>query len=130
MSMVRVDLAAAEVAKGLAFTCAFCERYWEKKVHRTEFKAPSDGKKCTGNDCGSPFAGDAFSEYKGPFGEEALRKYCFVCGAESIYGIRVRDLLRVIGVCSKHMGWFKFLKDPKSARGPKKGELDLIEMVK
>lgn len=126
MSMVRVDLAAGEVAKGLAFTCAFCEKYWEHKAR----KAPNDGKKCTGNDCGSPFAGDAFSEYKGPFGEEALRKYCFVCGAESIYGIRVKNLVRVIGVCSEHMGWFRFMKDPKSSRGPKMGEWDSMEMVK
>lgn len=98
----------AEVVSGTSFVCAMCERFWEGKARRAE-GLPSFEKHpnqiCSSDRvCGSPFAGDVFSEYLGPLTD--MTKRCFVCGGKPKFGVRVRNLARVVGVCEKHERWF------------------------
>lgn len=100
---------ATEVAVGTSYVCAMCTKYWEGKEIRSLGKRLNivrDGQLCTAQDgCGSPFAGDVFHEYDGPLVE--FESFCFVCGGQSTHGVRVRNLVRVIGVCDKHSTWIK-----------------------
>lgn len=98
-----------EVATGTSFVCAMCEWYWEGKEIRTKSKRLidilRDDQLCTStSSCGSPLAGDAFHEYKGPITD--FEGHCFVCGAPSEFGVKVRNLLRIVGVCKTHVEWF------------------------
>jgi len=99
----------AEVASGTSFVCAMCIKYWKGKDLRNRKNWPDFlrwNQLCSAEKpCGSPFAGDVFSEYEGPL--TSLERICFVCGKDSEYGVRVRNLVRVIGICEKHKNWFK-----------------------
>ena len=56
-------------------------------------------------------AGDTFSEYDGPM-KGALHRWCFVCGADSRYGIRVKGKLQIIGACKEHLAFLKQYRPP------------------
>lgn len=84
------------VSSGLSVVCATCNRYWEardKGIPGTQCLAKSD--------CGSPLKGDDFHEYKGIITD--LARWCFVCGNDSRFGIRLQHRRRVIGVCEDHI---------------------------
>lgn len=105
-----------EVATGISFVCAMCTKYWEGKSLRangTTLNIVNDRQLCTATDgCGSPFAGDVFHEYVGPL--VRFDQLCFVCGEQAKKAVKVKNLLRVIGVCDKHVEWFKAWKfEPK-----------------
>ncbi len=87
---------AVAVSKGLSAICASCTKYWDARDRGVP------GDQCLAvKGCGSPLAGDCFHEYAGPLSD--LSKLCFVCGGVPKYGLRVGRLVRVIGVCEKHV---------------------------
>ena len=91
--MVKIGLA---VKSGVSIVCATCARYWEGR----EQGLPEP--KCTVvKPCGSPFASLTFPEYDGPITDFTL--WCFVCGDTATKGVKVREELRVIGVCDDHV---------------------------
>lgn len=45
-------------------------------------------------------SGGDFHEYKGPLVN--FSGFCFVCADKPKYGIRVKNSVRVLGVCEKH----------------------------
>lgn len=106
---------AIEVAGGTSFVCAMCHRYWRGKEIREQgqkIRAVVVGQRCTAQEnCGSPIVGDVFHLYEGPLTN--FEKYCFVCGSPARYGIKVRELLRKIGVCENHV---KIMEEVKGAR--------------
>lgn len=112
--------AMAEVAKGTSFVCAMCTKYWAGKEIRTTTKKLihriRDDQLCTADrDCGSPLGGDVFTAYDGPLTDFA--RFCFVCGNASEFGVRVRNLVRVVGVCETHAKWFPhFEPKPKGSQ--------------
>ena len=85
----------AAMAGGLAYVCAMCQHYWTN----------GDGEyRChVGKPCGSPLAGDTFSEYIGPI--EDFTNNCFVCGEKAVSIIQVNGSVRMIGVCAAHLKW-------------------------
>lgn len=93
--------AQAEMATGTCFVCSMCERYWEgKDIVKNGGKI--DGQICTAPEfCGSPLVSDVFHLYRGPIVN--FEERCFVCGERSAFSIRVRDIVRPIGVCTKHV---------------------------
>lgn len=86
---------ALAVQKGLSPVCATCERYWEGRA-----KNLPDGRCTSTSGCGSPLAGDTFTDYKGPIAD--FTRFCFMCPSESEYAIAVPSKQRVIGVCEYH----------------------------
>jgi hypothetical protein len=87
----------------LSCVCATCAKYWEAR----DRGIPEP--RCTAKDgCGSPLKGDDFHEYDGPI--TAFERWCFVCGAESKYGVQPKDKSRIIGVCAEHVKWMDSLK--------------------
>jgi hypothetical protein len=65
-------------------------------------------------------AGDDFHEYEGPLGD-TLDKWCFVCGNQSDFGVRLLGLVRlsrVVGVCKRHLAMLVELR-PTEAGVPK-----------
>lgn len=81
---------------GLSAVCASCPKYWGARDRGLP------GDKCLAQrPCGSPLAGDDFSEYSGDL-KFVLDKFCFVCGEKSHYGVRAKNRNRVIGICEEH----------------------------
>lgn len=102
-----------EVRTGTSYVCAMCDKFWEGKEIRAKTHAKlnivTEGQLCTAKTgCGSPFAGDVFHEYSGPLNR--FDSVCFVCGDKAKFAIRVKNLIRVMGVCEKHRQWFKAWK--------------------
>lgn len=80
----------------LIAVCRTCNKYWKDR----EQKGPSDP--CAATDgCGGPRSGDVYHEYEGPVTD--FTRFCFVCGVEPRFHIRVGPLLRVLGACKVHM---------------------------
>lgn len=86
---------ALAVQNGLSPVCATCERYWEGRA-----KNLPDGRCTSTSGCGSPLAGDVFTDYKGPLSE--FTRFCFMCPSESEFAIAVPGKRRLIGVCEHH----------------------------
>lgn len=96
--MAHIGKIATAVTGGLSIVCSTCKRYWEGR----DKGLPEP--KCTAVDgCGSPLIGDDFHEYDGPISD--LARWCFVCGSESKFGIRVGTRPRITGVCKEHAKW-------------------------
>jgi hypothetical protein len=101
--------AALAMASGLSAVCSSCAKYWEARDHGV----PGSG--CTTKvKCGSPMAGDTFSDYDGPL-KGVLHLWCFVCAHPSELAIRVGGKHHLVGVCKEHL---KYLKDFKAVGGP------------
>lgn len=116
---------AGAIGNGLNVVCATCENYWEAR----DRGVPDD--RCLSKDgCGSPIAGDAFHEYKGPMSQ--FDQFCFRCGNKATHAVRVSKHPRVIGVCSHHIDLMKTLK-PVGKQAPdvvllsKDGESEIRE---
>ena len=100
LNTVKIALA---VQGGVSTVCATCDRYWEGR----ERGLPEP--KCTSvRGCGSPLAGRAFEDYRGPMTQ--FDRWCFVCGSASKYGIRVGGAARVFGMCAEHIGLMEQLQ--------------------
>ena len=84
------------MARRVSCICATCERYWEAR----DRGIPNDQCMSAG-ECGSPIAGDSFSQYKGPMTQ--FDRWCFVCAAEAEFGVKPIDHSRVVGVCRDHI---------------------------
>ena len=101
---------AAVIGKGLNVVCATCENYWDAR----DRGVPDE--RCLSTDgCGSPLAGDAFHEYKGPM--VRFDEFCFRCGNKATHAVRVSEHHRVVGICVDHIEMMKTLK-PVGKRAP------------
>jgi len=90
----KVNLA---MASGLSAVCATCQKYWAAR------DSGIPGDTCTTKlKCGSPMAGDSFTDYDGPL-KGSLHLWCFVCAQRADFGIRVTGRLVVIGACKEHV---------------------------
>lgn len=93
---------ALAMKSGLSFVCSTCSKYWENQ------NTGIGNERCSARNCGSPIAGDVFSEYSGPV--TAFDRFCFVCGSDATHGLKVHGSVRVIGCCSKHVDLVKRLR--------------------
>jgi hypothetical protein len=101
-------LIAAEVATGVSPVCATCNKYWEGRANGLP------RPKCVAQKpCGSPIAGDTFSEYEGPMTD--FTGWCFMCAGNSDFAVKVRDEARLIGVCKAHVGRLNELQAAEQA---------------
>lgn len=92
------------MASGLSAVCATCQKYWEAR----DRGVPGDA--CTSKmKCGSPIAGDAFTDYNGPL-KGALHQLCFVCAKQSDFGIKVTGRLATVGICKEHVRYVEHLR--------------------
>lgn len=96
-----VEVARA-MADGLSAVCATCERYWKARERQLPRCLATTG-------CCSPLGGGTFHEYQGPLTPEAFKQLCFVCGDRSVRAVRVGRLLKLIGVCGRHLPLFQQL---------------------
>lgn len=107
---ITVAMMKAVANSGLSVVCASCELYWEAR-----------GKGILGDaclalsNCGSPFAGGNFHEYRGAMTEDVFADCCFVCGDAAVKRVRKGGVGRKLGICATHFEW---LQDP-TMRGPK-----------
>ena len=107
---ITVEMMKAAANSGLSVVCASCELYWEAR-----------GKGIVGDaclalsNCGSPFAGGNFHEYRGVMTEDVFMRCCFVCGADAVKSVQKGGVGRKLGICATHFEW---LQDP-AMRGPK-----------
>jgi hypothetical protein len=107
---ITVDMMKAAANSGLSVVCSSCELYWDAR-----------GKGIVGDaclalsNCGSPFAGGNFHEYRGVMTEEVFRRCCFVCGEPSVKSVQKGGQGRVLGLCATHFEW---MQDP-AMRGPR-----------
>lgn len=93
LNLAKVGLA---VQSGLSTVCATCSRYWEARDKRLP------EPQCLAKDgCGSPLRGDDFHEYVGPITD--FGRWCFVCGDDAHYGVRVQGRTRPVGMCEGHL---------------------------
>ena len=132
---------AMAMSSGLSAVCSTCTRYWGAR----DKGIPGD--KCLSTTgCGSPLAGDTFTDYDGPM-KGSLHLWCFVCGEKSKFGIRVKGKLNIIGACERHITYVKELeavggekgihpevrgsngKPPGALQRPKKDLLSTIQEV-
>ena len=92
------------MASGLSAVCATCQKYWDAR----DKGIPGDA--CTTRlKCGSPMAGDAFTDYDGPL-KGALHQWCFVCAKQADFGIRVTGRVTVVGACKAHIRYVESLR--------------------
>ena len=82
----------AEMRRGLSIVCATCRKYWRAK----DAGLAGCGEKCFG-----PISGGNFAEYDGELPD--LERWCFVCGADSVYALQVGQEKRRVGVCQAHL---------------------------
>jgi len=101
---------AAAVGNGLNVVCATCDNYWDARD-----RGIPEGRCLSMDRCGSPIAGDAFHEYKGPMTQ--FDKFCFVCGNKATHAVRASDHPRVVGICVDHIYLMKKLK-PEGKQAP------------
>ena len=94
---------ALAMASGLSAVCATCKKYWEAQDRGLNERCSSTIR------CGSPLAGDTFSDYDGPMAG-GLHLWCFVCGGKSHFGIRVNGRPTVIGACKDHIRYAEQLQ--------------------
>jgi len=85
-----------EIAQGVSPVCATCSQYWRGR--ELGFPRP---KCATLVRCGSPIAGDTFSQYEGIITD--FGRWCFVCAAEAEFAVQVRDDERLVGICKGHV---------------------------
>ena len=91
---------------GMCFVCSMC-------------LCCLDGNgKCGKENCGGPIVGRDYPDYRGPL--ENFVNFCFACGDESEYGIKVKNGKKIVGVCKEHVGYLNQLVPVDRA--------DLIEM--
>ena len=95
------------VAAGTSIVCATCRHFWEAR----DKSRPNCGEKC-----GGPIAGKDFPQYKGPLNGDRLRDWCFVCGQDSGYGLKIPESSRIIGVCEAHLEYLVRLRPSKDTR--------------
>jgi len=86
----------AEIAQGVSPVCATCTQYWRGR----EQGLPRP-RCATLVRCGSPIAGDTFSQYDGIISD--FTRWCFVCASDSDFAVQVRDEDRLVGVCKGHV---------------------------
>jgi hypothetical protein len=91
---------------GLSIVCATCKKYWMARERGLYSGCLAEGK------CGSPIVGDDFCQYDGEIPDLSL--WCFVCGKESDFGIRVKGRERTIGVCREHISFLHNM-EPKAS---------------
>ena len=84
-----------EVESGLSPVCATCSRYWEGKARGLASHCATEVR------CGSPIAGDTFSDYQGPLTD--FTRFCFACPSSAHQVVQVGDAERKIGVCQSHV---------------------------
>lgn len=102
---------AKKVAGGLSVFCATCRAHWEGEAAG----APCSERR----PCGSPLIGLSFPHYR-PIpgvGREALRNFCFICGAAAAGAVRAEAGADHFGVCAAHRGMLKDLKPTRAAPG-------------
>lgn len=108
LNLAKVGLA---VQSGLSSVCATCRLYWEAR----DRGLPEP--KCLAKDgCGSPLKGDDFHEYAGPITN--FERWCFACGRDSKFGVRVQGRERLVGVCEEHVKWLDELRPVDSFELP------------
>jgi len=100
---------ALAMANGLSAVCATCSRYWEARDRGIPGDACGSRVRC-----GSPMAGDTFSDYDGPL-RGALHLWCFVCSQQAHFGIRVNGRSQVIGACEEHI---RYVEKYRPVGGP------------
>jgi len=109
-----------EIAQGVSPVCATCTKYWqgrEKNLPRPQ---------CTTiTSCGSPIAGDTFSQYEGIITD--FTRWCFVCASESDFAVQVRDDERVVGVCKGHV---RLLNELEASEVGSQAELLMLASAK
>lgn len=87
---------AAEMRQGVSHVCATCRKYWQGRA--SGLPRPQ----CTTLVlCGSPIAGDVFSQYDGPITD--FTRWCFVCSRTADFAVQVRNEDRQIGICKEHV---------------------------
>jgi len=79
--MIDPKRVAESEAKGLAFVCRLCERWYEGEDLGLE-DVEGDAVCASKDGCCSPISGGSFHKYRGPL-EGHLAKYCYVCGKEN-----------------------------------------------
>jgi len=85
-----------DVASGLAFVCAMCEKWQEGQAKGL----PG----CTGKACAGPLSNKVFPEYIGPIPEANFASFCFRCGNPVVkFGIKVPGKDKTLGVCEEHV---------------------------
>lgn len=100
---------AMAMASGLSAVCATCRKYWEAR----DLGIPGDA--CTTKvRCGSPMAGDTFSDYDGPL-KGSLHRWCFVCAGKAQFGIQVNGRPTTVGACVQHV---RYAETFKAVNGP------------
>lgn len=105
---ISLEMMKEAARSGLSVVCASCELYWEARDKGIL------GDRCLAHDgCGSPLANGTFHEYRGPLTEDALKRFCFVCGSPAAKGLRRTGDPRMIGVCEEHFEW---MNDPAMRR--------------
>lgn len=120
---------ALAVQGGLSPICATCKKFWGAR----ERNVP-DGKCLAVSGCGGPLSGGNFHEYEGPISD--FTRWCFVCGADSSFGVQVDNRPRVIGVCEEHVRMLAELRpvskpglQPQYAIKSKSGTLTIREIL-
>lgn len=93
---MNLQLVIGEIAQGVSPICATCKRYWEGREKNLPRPTCTTQKPC-----GSPIAGDTFSQYDGPMTD--FTAWCFMCGHDSDFAVKVREEARVVGVCKGHV---------------------------
>jgi hypothetical protein len=84
----------AEAARsGLSIVCATCQRYWEGRDLGRD--------SCNQPDCGGPVLGRDFPKYVGELPD--LQRWCFACGRDSDFSIKVPQGVHSVGVCKEHV---------------------------
>ena len=90
---------------GLAFICATCEN-WYRGVNAGLKDVDGDVVCLKHKTCGSPLAGKAFEDYKGPMKANLLR-FCYCCGQDADKAIESKGKDFRVGVCSKCLEMLK-----------------------
>jgi hypothetical protein len=104
------------VQGGLSVVCATCVMYWRAR----DVGLPEPA--CLAKDgCGSPLKGGDFHEYSGPMTD--FGRWCFVCGTDAAYGIRVQGKTRTIGMCGDHLRYLTELRPVDAVDFLLQGEL-------
>jgi hypothetical protein len=99
------------VQNGLSTVCATCSKYWRARDRNVP--EPHCLAKFL---CGGPLSGDWFNQYDGPMTEDRFGQWCYRCGGDSDFGLRVEKGLRIIGVCKTHLEDFYRLRPVSEIR--------------
>lgn len=109
---ISLQMMQAAASSGLSVVCATCENYWNAREKGIV------GDRCLSkSNCGSPFAGGTFHEYRGALTDDRFAACCFVCGDAATHRIK-RPNARSIGICLTHLAWMSdpTMRDPVPAK--------------